>query len=214
MKQTETLERSKEYERMVFFSDAVFAIAITLLVIDIRLPAGLEITSNQALNQALLTALPGVFSYLISFFVIGSFWLAHHTLFTYVARIDTRLIWLNFLFLFFVAITPFPTRIVGEYGAFITAKVLYASDVVLMGLTKLILWLYVTRAQGLLVPGTTDAMIRHHTWRSLVIPGIFLVSIPIAFTRTGISYLLWAFGPPGYFFLDRIFSRMAYKNQL
>ena len=209
MKQPEVLERSKEYERVVFFSDAVFAIAITLLVIDIRPPAGVEITSNQAL----LAALPGVFSYLISFFVIGSFWLAHHTLFTYVARVDTRLIWLNFLFLFFVALTPFPTRIVGEYGAFITAKVLYASDVVLMGKAKLLLWLYVIRGQRLLVPGTPEAMIRHHTWRSLVIPGIFLVSIPIAFTRTGIAYLLWAFGPPGYFLLDRIFSRMAYKNK-
>ena len=98
-----------ELERLVFFSDAVIAIAITLLVVTLAIP---EATEN--VGDALLDRWPQMLSYVLSFLVIGVFWMAHHRIFRYVATIDQRLIWLNLLFLMCVAFIPFPTAVLGD----------------------------------------------------------------------------------------------------
>jgi hypothetical protein len=104
------------FERLVFFSDAVFAIAITLLVIEIRLPEGTAIADGRALLAALSSLLPRYLGFLVSFVVVGSFWLSHHRLFRSVRGFDERLLLLDLLFLLFVAFIPFPTAVLGRYG--------------------------------------------------------------------------------------------------
>ena len=93
MKEHKGNERSSlGLERLVFFSDAVFAIAITLLVIDIRLPEDLRIAGTRELAEALWALLPRHVSYVISFVIIGSFWLKHHAMFEIIAAHDARLL--------------------------------------------------------------------------------------------------------------------------
>lgn len=96
-------------EWLIFFSDAVFAIAITLLVLDIQLPA------NAVFPGALSQIGSQIFAYVLSFFIIGSYWLAHHRLYQHIIRYDNRLLWLNLLLLLFVAFIPFPTRVAAAY---------------------------------------------------------------------------------------------------
>ena len=95
-----------EYDRILFFNDAVFAIAITLLVVDLR-PPDPNVYSGQALREAV----PGIVGFAISFAVIGLFWMGHHAIFRYVTAFDRGLIMLNLLFLGTIAFLPYPTEL-------------------------------------------------------------------------------------------------------
>lgn len=175
-------------ERIVFFSDAVIAIAITLLAIDIRLP---NLEHETRLVPVLLGLWPRYLSYAISFLVIGTYWIAHHNMFEHINRYTPQLIWLNLLFLLCVAFTPFPTAVVGEYGTQISAQIFYAGSVVVTGLVKLILWWYASHNRRLLEPVTTAAQIRAISSRGLVTPLVFLISIPFAFVHPAAPIILW-----------------------
>ena len=102
----ERTEDSRELDRIVFFSDAVFAIAITLLVLDIQVPEILERLVDERLPERLLELWPKYLSYVHSFLVILMYWMAHHSTFTAIKRYDRGLIWLNSLFLMCVAFLP------------------------------------------------------------------------------------------------------------
>ena len=106
----------RSLDRLVNFSDAVFAIAITLLALDVRL-SGLDMTAiRPPLAPQIIELLPNLFAFALSFVVIGGYWVAHHRLFKYVERYDTRMLWLNLVVLFFIGLLPFPTQVVAEYG--------------------------------------------------------------------------------------------------
>ena len=96
---TEQFNDEAGLERLVFFSDAVFAIAITLLALDIRLPIEAVHLSDLQLFNSLVDIWPKYLSFLISFLVIGNFWIAHHRRYRYISRYDTRLLLLNLLVL-------------------------------------------------------------------------------------------------------------------
>ena len=107
---TETDHGQRELERLIFFSDAVFAIVMTLLILDIRAPD--DVPSNRAPTEVpiLVWALwPKFLSYMLSFLVIGTYWIAHHQTFRYVRSYDRTLLWLNLLFLLSISFIPFPT---------------------------------------------------------------------------------------------------------
>jgi uncharacterized membrane protein len=123
-------------ERLTFFSDAVFAIAITLLVIEIHPPV-IHGASNAALTEALLHLTPNYVGFLVSFCVIGRFWLGHHRLFGLLARADDRLVLANLALLFGVAFLPFPTAVLSEYFSLPSATLLYAGWLVVLGLANM-----------------------------------------------------------------------------
>src|SRR5258707_188668 len=97
-------------ERLIFFSDAVIAIAITLLVLDLRLPEA----SGESLAAQLGDLSSSFLSFFMSFAVIGLFWEAHHRLFGFIERYDRTLLWLNLAFLFLIASLPFPTSVLAN----------------------------------------------------------------------------------------------------
>lgn len=101
-------------ERLVFFSDAVMAIAITLLIIEIEVPHLPRGTSNAEFGQALLELVPNFFAFALSFLVIGRFWIGHHQLFGKLHRYDKRLLWPNLLFLMAIVFLPFATALLGS----------------------------------------------------------------------------------------------------
>ena len=175
-------------ERLVFFSDAVFAIAITLLVLEIRLPAGFGSLDDSALLAALLAAWQPVLAYGISFLVIGSFWMAHHRKFQFIRRYDRRLIWLNLLVLMVTAFLPFPTSILSENSNRV-ATIFYALTVITAGLLFTAMWLYACR-HGLTIP-LHPREVRFETIRSLITPAVFLLSIGLAGIDADLAKYSW-----------------------
>src|SRR3954463_12583090 len=101
----------RDVDRVVAFSDGVFAIAITLLVLSIDVPN----VPDDRLNDALRDLLPFVYTYALSFVIVGLYWLAHHRLFRSLERVDRTLLWINLLVLGVVALIPFPTEVLGRY---------------------------------------------------------------------------------------------------
>ena len=174
-----------ELERLVFFSDAVIAIAITLLVVELGIPE-----ATEDVGSALLDRWPQILSFVLSFLVIGIFWMAHHRTFRYVARIDQRLIWINLVFLMCVAFLPFPTAVLGNHDSSRASLVFYACAVGLTGMALAVLWQYVLRA-GLLNDLATPRIVHYVTRRSLVTPLCFFGSIPLVFLNTRLAEALW-----------------------
>jgi uncharacterized membrane protein len=177
-------------ERLVFFSDAVFAIAITILVLDIRLPAG-----EEALNDAqLLAQLIGIWhqylANLISFLVIGSFWISHHRKFRYIRHYDSSLRFLNLLLLMGIAFIPFPSSVLSEYG-YRTATIFYALTIIVCGLMSVALWWYATRHTQLIDARMDAEMRRQHFLSPLVTIAIFAISIGIAFINNDLARFSW-----------------------
>ena len=177
-------------ERLLFFSDAVFAIAITLLALEIRLPSLEGSLTDEQLFQQLLAIWPKYFSYALSFFVIGAFWMGHHRKFRFILRYDTNLILLNLLLLMGVAFIPFPTAVIGE-NENRTATIFYALVMAIAGLLNAAVWIYASHRNRLIEPGFTAQQRRRETLRTLVVPGVFLLSIALAFISPIIAIYSW-----------------------
>lgn len=190
----ETLKHEQDHlglERLIFFSDAVFAIAITLLALEIRLPVGQELRTDGELLAALLSIWPRYLSYIVSFLVIGMYWMAHHQMFRMVARYDRRLLFLNLLLLLCIAFVPFPTAILGEYTGSV-ATIFYALSMVVTGLVSALLWWYASgERRHLLVAPLTAAELQANRLRSLAAPTVFLVSIAITLWNDDAAKLSW-----------------------
>ena len=120
-------------ERIVFFSDAVMAIAITLLALEIRLPGNETNLSDAQLLATLGSLWHRYLGYFISFVVIGLYWQSHHRMFRSIRRYDPRLIMLNLLFLLLIGFIPFPTSVIMDYSGLV-ATVFYAATMVAAGL--------------------------------------------------------------------------------
>ena len=188
-------------ERLIFFSDCVFGIAITLLVLDVKIPAGAEAFNNDQLLAALFGTWHKYLAYLISFLVIGSFWISHHRKFRVIKRYDNGLLWINLLLLMIISFIPFPTAVISENGNR-TATIFYALTMVLNGLLVSVLWWYAARNNHL-IDVNVD---KHRRWREAAGPfvttTIFLVSIGIAFLDENLAKLCWLLFLPASFIIN------------
>jgi uncharacterized membrane protein len=155
--------------RLEAFSDGVFAIAITLLVLDI----GVSATAGQDLGSAIRGLWPSYLAYVASFSTIGAAWLAHNAITEYLERADAAFVRLNLLLLLFVSFLPFPTRLVAEYihqdKAERVAVTFYGIVLLLSSTMLLVLWRYAVRAR-LVRPDTADEEIELLTER--LTPGV------------------------------------------
>ncbi|HWG62486.1 MAG TPA: TMEM175 family protein [Streptosporangiaceae bacterium] len=128
-----------EYDRVLFFSDAIFAIAITLLVLDIHVPS----SANASAGKALSAGVPRITSFVISFLVIGMFWMGHHRIFRLITGLDRPLIALNLLFLGTIAFMPYPTALLRIGNSLERpAVIFYALCISLAGATEYAIWAY------------------------------------------------------------------------
>jgi uncharacterized membrane protein len=174
-----------EFSRIVAFSDGVFSIAITLLVLNLSI--GRDIPSGEV-AEALWDQRENLLAYAISFAVIGRFWIVHHGFFSEVTGFDGRLIGLNLLYLGFVVLIPFSSEVLGDYGGQTPAVALYATNLAAVVLIGMYMAADARRA-GL--TSIDDATHRESRMRSLYIGGVFLISIPFAFIAPSITALLW-----------------------
>jgi uncharacterized membrane protein len=181
-------ESGRELDRVVFFSDAVFAISITVLTLSLRLPAS---TTDAGVAHALRKALPSVFTYVLSFAVIGLYWIAHHRMFRYIDKLDATLLLLNLATLCVVAFVPFPTSVLGDHGNTTAAVVFYAATLCLLGGVVLALWIYASHRHRLIRTDTPSQFVKHSLWRGVTVPVVFAASIPIAFADPHTAEWFW-----------------------
>ena len=172
-----TPTRGLSFDRVVYFSDAVFAIAITLLVIDLR-PPNVPGADYEAALQALFGHPSPFIATAIGFLVVGSYWTSHRGIFALLLKTDGLVIWTNLFFLFWVAIQPFFTAAMAEHDPTRTSVVAYAACQVFAGLAQLGLWASAAR-RGLLIPTATERKVRYVTVQLLRAPIVFGISIPV-----------------------------------
>ena len=170
-----------QLERLILFTDAVFAIAITLLIIEIKVPElhAHGLPSEPDVLRATLALLPKFMGFFVAFFVIAIYWVAHHRVFRYVYAYDNRLIWLNMFFLLSIVLMPFTAAYQGEYPLLTTPWVLYCISVIFTGLMQLRLQAYIRQPAH----GITRPAHRHHPDLDLLRPLIpmsaFLLSLGV-----------------------------------
>jgi uncharacterized membrane protein len=176
---TTIVTEGKEPVRLIALSDALFATVLTLLVLDLRIPEALN--TDGGTSTAFVRWLgPHLFSYVLTFLVAGTYWLAHHRDFEYVVHADPGLLGYNLLFLLFIGLFPFSTANIslgnfkGNEFAFYWA--LYAANIVLAGVMLELTWNYAV-SHHLVTAETTRQQIRYISLRQLVTPAVFLISI-------------------------------------
>ena len=194
------LGRGTGTERIAFFSDAVFAIALTLLALEIRVPAD---TKSSDLTAALFALWPELFAYLLTFAILGVNWMSHHRKFRVIIRFDGGLMWINLALLSLVAITPFPTSVLAEFDLQTSSVILYA--LVVAGLTLLQLWLWVHARRHDLLDTSVDAGLYRLVRRNLLVtPSVFVLSVPIAFVWPLGAMFLWFLSFPATAVISRL----------
>ena len=175
------LRKEFQLERMILFSDAVFAIAITLLIIEIKIPefhkeSGEVITENALLHK-LAELIPKFIGFLISFLLIGQYWVVHHRMFSYVTGFTDRLIWLNIFFLLAVVLMPFSTGFYSEYvmRKVISPVIFYTANIALLGIVNFLMWRYICNPKNNLTENLSQPMARFFSARALTVPVIFII---------------------------------------
>jgi TMEM175 potassium channel family protein len=187
--------RDDDTFRIEAFSDAVFAIAITLLIIEIGVPHLDEDPPGTTLPQALVGLWPSFLAYVISFLQIGVIWANHHNRFRFIERSDHGLLFLNILFLMCVAFIPFPTALLAEYlegtaGERETAGVIYAGSLAVTAVFFTLLWLYAATNRRLVDRGLDPSLLRAMTRRYLLGTVAYVLVFLLAFVNVAASLAL------------------------
>ena len=154
-------------ERLAALSDGLFAVAMTLLVLDLHTPAAAAVHGEGDLWRALLALAPRLLVYLMSFLTLGIFWVGQQTQLNHLARADRDLAWIHLAFLFVVSLMPFSTALMAEFIAYRVALVVYWCNVLLLGVTLFVGWQYASRAG--LVKADATAEIGRSLIRRIVI---------------------------------------------
>src|SRR5689334_3739730 len=164
------------YERLITFTDGIFAIAITLLTLEIRVP---EVQNRAELGQAIINMIPQILIFIFSFLQVGLFWLAHHRMFQAIERTDNRLMGLSLFYLMLIAFIPVPADTLGHYGDVFPSVTFFALTLALVGVMEVVIWEYAVR-NGLLRADVTPLQISERRWRTISVALMFAVSILIA----------------------------------
>lgn len=203
---------SRNLDRILALSDGVFAIAMTLLVLNIEVPEIPEDLVAAELPGELLDLWPKFLSYVLSFVVILFYWTAHHSIFGLIKGYDRVLIWLNSLFLMCVAFLPFPTALLGEYGDQQLVVVIYAGSLAVTRLLLSSVWWYVSGKPRLTNIDLDPSTMRAFSIRAWAIPLIFLVSIALSFFSVTAAVYSWLLLVIADFVLLRVLRQSRQPN--
>jgi len=185
--------------------DGVFAIAMTLLVLEL-IPSSL----NGGLSRSLIGIWPKFYAYTMSFLVLGIFWALHHSMFHYIRRSDEILLWLNILFLMFVALVPFSTAILGQHTTSRIAIALYGVNMMAVSLILGGIWWYATQRLRLVPRDIDPRLVRHRRVAFLVVPLGFALGIIFSFVSALLS--LGLFSVMAAFYIVSSLMLRRYRN--
>lgn len=173
--------------RLEAFSDGVFAIVITLLILDIRFP---EVEYSQ-FKETLISILPRILAYVMSFIIIGLYWVTHHNSMHAMKKIDRGFLWLNILLLLCVSFIPFPTSLLGRYPFESGPIIIYGATLIVCNLVGYIMILYVHYHPHLAAREFNTQYLRSHTPNYIIVNGAYLGAILLSHSMPLLSYLIY-----------------------
>jgi uncharacterized membrane protein len=139
--------------RLEAFSDGVFAIVITLLILDVRFPIDKPLTL-----EILRGVVPHVLAFVLSFIIVGVYWVSHHNMLHFIRQVDRQLLWLNLVLLLLIVFIPFPTALLGQHLDSALAVTLYGGNLILVNAAGTAMWLYAMSRPELAADGITPAL--------------------------------------------------------
>jgi uncharacterized membrane protein len=179
-------------ERLNAFSDGVFAVAITLLVVSIALPTIHGNVTEAKMAHGLAAVWPHFFAYGLSFVIIGMFWVSHHALFSAITKVNRVLIWMNLFYLLLIVFMPYPTNVLALFGQTTVATILYASVLALAGFMQALMGWYAVRDHRLVDDAFDLKEASDYIRGALIMTAVFLISIVIAIFNPSAAQYFWA----------------------
>ena len=176
-------------QRFEAFSDGVFAIVITLLILDIKIPE----VQPAALPAALVRILPQVLTYIMSFFIIGLYWHIHHQVTAQIKIIDEAALWLNLVWLLFVSVLPFPTALLGRYPLQAVPLTIYGLNLILVNVTGFGIQVYLKNRPKLLFKPMSSADLRAIAPIYVVVNSLYVIAVAAAWSLPWLSYGIYFF---------------------
>jgi uncharacterized membrane protein len=184
------IDRQIRLEHVTSFADAIFAFSITFMAITINIPnLAQNLTQAQVIDK-LSESLPEFEIYVISFFMIGIYWIAYHQIFNHIVGSHQITTWLTLVFLFFITLIPLATNLQIGYGSYQIVFVLYALVLTIAGELSTIIWLHATKNK-LINQNMTQIEIHCVLLESTLSPAVFLLSILVSFIDLQIAYYFW-----------------------
>ena len=167
---------------------------MTLLVTSMILPRGAIATLSS--GDALLSLLPEFYHSIIAFFVLAGFWMAHHEQFSRVHHIDNNFLYINIIALFFVTLVPFSTSFIGDYDSDVIATCLFEINLMILGLTFILQWLYAARKHRLISPDYPESRIRQRLYHGMILPVVSLTRVLLTVMGIDSSTMIYMRLPP------------------
>jgi TMEM175 potassium channel family protein len=196
-------------QRVEALTDGVFAIATTLLVLNLGVRGGLP---HGEFLVALRAVGPKVLAYVVSFMVIAVYWIGHHNQFFWIRHVDRTQIWITTFFLMAIAFIPFSTSLIADYPHEVLAVLIYGTNVILAGLALLIHWRYAA-GPGKLVAEPIDPRLSAITSRRILLGIVFYaIATLLAFASPVVSVLLFAGLPLFYMRSSEIDRQMKHTR--
>ena len=199
-----TNDAVEDTARVQAFSDGVFSIVATLLVLELKVPI-VEVASASNLLHGLGELTPEFLAFFFSFFIIAIYWVNHHHFFHSVARADWKLLWYNNFHLFCMATIPFTTAFIGKYYHSVVAVSLYAADMALCALSIMLMIRYVFFKSDLMHPGYSHAKKKAEFQRGMVGVYVYLAATLAAFVHVYIALAMFIILPI-FFVIPRLLS--------
>lgn len=208
----ELLERTRDPGRVMALTDGVFAIIMTLLVLEIHVP---QLAAGESLSTAFLRDVwPSIVVFVISFVLTGLYWVGHRDMFNLIRGVDRGLIWLNILYMLPVALVPAAAALLGAYSHDALALRLYGLLLLLISLMRLVLWYYIGTRRHLLIEHVPPRTLWTGTFTQLTLILVFLIAIIFAGFAPYLSLGIYAGVPLLYFIGITFVRRSAPKGSL
>lgn len=173
--------------RLEAFSDGVFSIVITLLILDVRIADKSSIT-NAELNMLVKAVLPNILTYFFTFLVVGVFWVAHHRIFSFVHAVDSTLLWINIVYLMFIALIPFPASILAKHPTLPSSVLFYTGTLFTIGMMHFVFLAAINKREHLRNPEFDNSLLKLSAVIASVGPFCYVAAAAVSFISVYISF--------------------------
>ena len=177
--------------RIEALSDGIFAIVMTLLILELHVPKLPPTAPNVEVTPALIALWPKLVSYLVAFVSLGVFWVGHHIMYHAIRRADRTLLWLNIAFFMFVSLLPFSTSVLNAFPRALIAPFLFGANLALVGWLLFFQWAYVSSQPGMLAAFVTSEYRANVKFRMLAVPIATTLTAFVCFWSAGISVVIY-----------------------
>lgn len=206
--------RRIKLEHIISFSDAIFAFSITFMAVTIEIPDLSEDLTQAQVIQSLIGELGPRFAiYLISFFVIGVYWISYHQIFNHIVDSHGVMVWLNLVFLFFITLIPFAVDLQVDYSSYQIIFILYALVLTAAGLSLTLIWLH-TSNNRLVDKSLSHTEIQSILLESILLPSVYVFSILVSTIDLQTAYYFWIVIIPAKIIIRKKYGKHARDGEV